>query len=606
MVIRQRAIQAEDKQERHNAILDAAERLLLHSRDRVANVAEVADEAGLGKGTVYLYFPSKEELLLAVHERRIDGFFRAVIVLVEQDVQVAIDDMLALTSRHLVEPPLFLPLASRCFGLMAHSIPPETAVAFRQRMAGRLERAGAGLERHFPALPPGGGVDAAAPKLRAHHRPLADVGKLRRRKLALRDGRSGGLAGFRVALPDRTRRRAARAVAGHGRRAGRFVHSGTSAMNATLRILAMVLLAAAAAGCAKHEALPEAIRPVTLVQVTPPGAGDTAVFAGEVKPRHETDLAFRIGGKLLARDVDVGTRVRKGQMLARLDPADVGLQADAANAQLAATKTEYEFAKAEFDRYQGLLEQKFVSASALDAKRNVLNTNLAKFEQAKANLAVTRNQAGYATLVAPSDGVVTSIGAEAGQVIAAGQAVMRLAREDEREIAIAVPEARVGELARAKQIVVALAADPRKPYRARIREVSPAVDPMTRTFAVRVSVVDPDPALQWGMTANVALIGEPVPGASLLPLTSIYHGGDGQPAVWTYDPPTRKVGLRPIVIAQYREDGVVIGSGVAAGEWVVASGANKLYEGQSVRPYEAPGRPSPPTPPLPVSAATKN
>jgi AcrR family transcriptional regulator len=158
MVIRQRAMQAEDKRERHEAILDAAERVLARSPDQVVNVAEVADEARLAKGTVYLYFPSKDELLLAVHERRIDAFFRDVIALVESAPPVSIEPMFALTRRHIVEPPLFLPLASRCFGLMAHNIPPETAAAFRQRMAARLERAGAGLERHFPALPPGGGV----------------------------------------------------------------------------------------------------------------------------------------------------------------------------------------------------------------------------------------------------------------------------------------------------------------------------------------------------------------------------------------------------------------------------------------------------------------
>jgi AcrR family transcriptional regulator len=158
MVIRQRAIQAEDKQERHDAILDAAVRLLLRSPERVASVAEVADEASLAKGTVYLYFPSKEELLLAVHERGIDGFFRDVIERVEREPRVEIEAMLQLTRQHLVDPPLFLPLASRCFGLMAHSIPLETAAAFKQRMSARLERAGAGFERHFQALPPGGGV----------------------------------------------------------------------------------------------------------------------------------------------------------------------------------------------------------------------------------------------------------------------------------------------------------------------------------------------------------------------------------------------------------------------------------------------------------------
>lgn len=158
MVIRQRAMQAHDKQERHDAILDAAERLLLRSPDRVASVAEVAGEADLAKGTVYLYFPGKEELLLAVHERNVDGFFRPLIAILEGTKAVAFDDVFAVTRERIVTPPLFLPLASRCFGLMAPSIPPDIAAAFMQRMATRLERAGAGLERHFPQLKPGDGV----------------------------------------------------------------------------------------------------------------------------------------------------------------------------------------------------------------------------------------------------------------------------------------------------------------------------------------------------------------------------------------------------------------------------------------------------------------
>jgi AcrR family transcriptional regulator len=158
MVIRQRAIQAEDKQERHEAILDAAARLLARSPERIASMADVADEAGLAKGTVYLYFPSTEELLLAVHERNIDGFFRALIARLERDEPVHIQDVLALTHEHIVEPPLFLPLAARCFGLMAQSIPAEPAFAFKQRMAERLTRAGKGLERHFQELRPGAGL----------------------------------------------------------------------------------------------------------------------------------------------------------------------------------------------------------------------------------------------------------------------------------------------------------------------------------------------------------------------------------------------------------------------------------------------------------------
>ncbi len=158
MVIRQRAIQAEAKQERHHAILDAAERLLERSPERIANVAEVADEAGLAKGTVYLYFPGKDELLLAVHERGLDVFFDALIELLDGEKPVAFDDILALTHAHLVEPSLRLPLAARCFGMMAQSIPAEAAVAFKLRMFERLNRAGAGLERHFPALGAGRGM----------------------------------------------------------------------------------------------------------------------------------------------------------------------------------------------------------------------------------------------------------------------------------------------------------------------------------------------------------------------------------------------------------------------------------------------------------------
>jgi AcrR family transcriptional regulator len=158
MVIRQRAIQAEDKQERQQAILDAAERLLLRCPERVASVAEVADEAGLAKGTVYLYFPSKEALLLALHERNIDAFFRALIALCERTVRVQVADILAITRTHMVEAPLFLPLATRCFAQIGQGVELEASTAFRQRMADRLMNAGAALERHFARLVPGGGV----------------------------------------------------------------------------------------------------------------------------------------------------------------------------------------------------------------------------------------------------------------------------------------------------------------------------------------------------------------------------------------------------------------------------------------------------------------
>ncbi len=158
MVIRQRAIQAEAKQERHQAILDAAERLLEGSPERIASVAEVAEEAGLAKGTVYLYFRGKEELLLAVHERSLDVFFDALDACFASGDPVGFDDILALTRKHLIEPPLHLPLAARCFGMMAQGIPAEAAAAFKLRMFERLQQAGAGLEEHFAQLGTGRGL----------------------------------------------------------------------------------------------------------------------------------------------------------------------------------------------------------------------------------------------------------------------------------------------------------------------------------------------------------------------------------------------------------------------------------------------------------------
>ena len=360
-------------------------------------------------------------------------------------------------------------------------------------------------------------------------------------------------------------------------------------MNSSRILIAFFALVLAACGA---KAPPqEVVRPVQLTQVAVGNTAESAVFAGEVRPRHEADLGFRIGGKIVARTVDVGAHVKKGQALARLDPADVGLQAEAAKAQVAATETEYRFAQAEFERYENLTREKFISASALDAKRNTRDANRAKYEQAKAQLAVSQNQASYATLVANEDGVVTAVNAEPGQVVTSGQAVVRIAREDEREVAISVPENRIGELKSAQELVAVLWANPGKTYKARVREVSPAVDPTTRTFAVRVTIENADASVQWGMTANVGVLAAGNASAALLPLTAIYHH-DGKPAVWRYDAQTRQVELTPVAIGQYREDGVLVTAGVRNGDWVVAAGVHKLIPGQVVRPYDAgPGQP---------------
>jgi len=374
------------------------------------------------------------------------------------------------------------------------------------------------------------------------------------------------------------------------------------------RSVAALIAAASIGACSKQAPRPDVVRPVQLAPVVVASMAQAAVFAGEVKPRHEADLAFRIGGKIIERRVDVGAQVAKGQVLARLDPADVALQAQAAEAAVAAARTESDFARAELDRYENLFRQKFVSESALDGKQNAMRAAQARLQQTQATLAVTNNQAAYATLVAPDRGVITSITMEAGQVVAAAQPVMKLAGSDEREVAIAVPESRIGEVRAAKHLVVVLLSSPQRVFAGRVREISPAVDPVTRTFSVRVSVPDADASLSWGMTANVATRSGAAAEAAIVPLSALYHDAAGNPAVWVYDGASNKIALRKVELGPYREDGAVIAGGLRHGEWIVAAGVHKLKEGQTVKPYEAPGQPAPTsvaparTAPLPLAA----
>lgn len=349
------------------------------------------------------------------------------------------------------------------------------------------------------------------------------------------------------------------------------------------RTIVLALAAALVlAACSKQAAPPPAPRTV-IAQVVGAKPGDGAnVYSGEIRARYENDLAFRVGGKVVARFVDVGAIVKKGQPLARLDPQDAQLGADGARSALAAAEADHALAKAEVERYRDLYAKKFVSQAVLDARETAFNTTKARLEQARAQLATARNQSSYTTLAAEADGVITAVGVEAGQVVAAGQTVMRFARPAEKEVVISLPESRLAELRDAKQIQVAVLAAPEKPYAGEIREVAPTADPTTRTFAVKITLLAPDDAVKLGMTANVALGQRAAPETLSVPLTALTQI-DGQPAVWVVDPQTSKVHLRPVTVGAYREDGATIATGLKAGEVVVTAGAHKLLAGETVR-----------------------
>ena len=335
-------------------------------------------------------------------------------------------------------------------------------------------------------------------------------------------------------------------------------------------------------GCSKQAPPAEDVRPVSVIKVAP-GAGTSDVsYTGDVRARYETALGFRVAGKIISRDVEVGSQVRHGQLLARLDPSDYKLNIEAAKSQLAAARSDFLQAEDDLKRYQDLYEKKFVSAAEYDRRKTSFNVAKARLEQAQAQLGVTQNQSTYTTLRADHDGIITAITAEVGQVMSAGQPVMKLARPEEKEVVISVPESRLDEIKSAGQVAITLWADPDARYKGHVREVSPSADAVTRTYTVKVSIEGARPGVELGMTANVFLGGREAAEVIRLPLTALYQK-DGQPAVWVVDPQTSQVALTPVKLARYTEDAVEIAAGLKAGDVVVRAGVHKLNAGQKVR-----------------------
>lgn len=292
----------------------------------------------------------------------------------------------------------------------------------------------------------------------------------------------------------------------------------------------------------------------------------SASYSGEVRARHETTLAFRVGGKMIERLVDVGAAVKPGQMLARLDPADLALQAGQAEAQRA-------LAEADARRYRDLRARNFISQSALDAKETTLRT-------ADAQAALARNQSAYSVLKADKAGAIAQVLAEPGQVMAAGQPVFRLAEAGEVEVAISIPESRLDGLKPGVPAEVTFW-NQHKPLRGRLRELAPVADPATRTYAARISLSDADAAVVLGMTATVRFL-EGDDKALVIPLAAVFQQGP-RPAVWIVGADD-SVSLRPVALAGYRDAGAVVADGLKPGERIVAAGVHKLNAGEKVRP----------------------
>ena len=337
-------------------------------------------------------------------------------------------------------------------------------------------------------------------------------------------------------------------------------------------------------GCEQTTEPPAPPRPALVMVVGAKAASSAMTLVGEVRPRYESNQGFRINGKIIERKVDVGDIVKQNQVLVRLDPADADLSAAATQADVRAAEADRVLATAELARYRQLFTKKFVSASALDIKQAELKSANAKLAQAKAQARIATNQTQYTNLTADRNGVVTLIQAEPGQVVVAGDLIVKIAGIQELEVLLAVPESRMDEVQLNAGVKIKLWADQQKIYSGLVREISPAADSATRAFDVRVAIQDANAAVKLGETARVKFnpLNEQQEISFLIPSTALTEI-NGKKSVWVIDS-NNKAQPRAVTAGLFSEEGILITSGLEAGEKIAIAGVHTLIKDQQVKP----------------------
>ena len=338
-------------------------------------------------------------------------------------------------------------------------------------------------------------------------------------------------------------------------------------------------------GCSKDVAETES---VPFVMVTQPNSthNEQKSYAGDVQARQQTALAFRVGGQIVERYVDVGDQVKVGQVLAKLDVQDAQLQLNAANAQLENAQSAAKNAEDELKRFKQLLPINAVSRSQYDAVDNQYKAALSNLKQAQSNYDVSRNQTGYNQLVANKNGVITARNIEVGQVIAAGQAAYQVAIAGDRDVVIGVPEQAIAEIKVGQTAWITLWSKPEDKFAAYVREISPAAD-QSRTFSVKVALREGNAAIQLGQSARV-FFNQLQQNVLSVPLSSVSANGQ-QAYVWVVksDQSIHKV---PVSLGAYGRDSVPVLSGLNATDYVVIGGVHLLREKQKIQPIDRENR----------------
>ena len=355
-----------------------------------------------------------------------------------------------------------------------------------------------------------------------------------------------------------------------------FVLAGLATLLGTLGALG---------ACSKTAPAPEPIRAVKVITVGTAPVLSQYEFSGEVKAQVESRLGFRVGGKIVKRQAELGQRVKAGQVLAQIDPQDYQLAADAARAQVAAAQTNRDLAAADFKRYQELKNQNFISGAELERRESTLKAAEAQLQQARSQLSVQANQATYASLVADLSGIVTAVEAEPGQVVSAGAPVVRIAADGPRDVVFSVPEDKLAGLVHGAPVKIRVWSQNRQ-ITGKIREIAASSDPQTRTYAVKASL-DAGEALALGSTAYVVPeLHAPVTTQVIkLPTTALRQEGNVT-AVWVLDLASMTVNSQVIQVATADGNDVVVAGGLKPGMRVVSAGVHVLSPGQKVSIYQ--------------------
>ncbi|MDB5368342.1 MAG: efflux transporter periplasmic adaptor subunit [Rhodospirillales bacterium] len=350
------------------------------------------------------------------------------------------------------------------------------------------------------------------------------------------------------------------------------------------RFAVLLLLASPLVACDDAPPPDPKPRPVRAVTLANSAAGETISLTGQIRAQVQTSLAFRVDGRVIERRVQIGDRVAAGQVIARLDPQ---LQQNAlrtAQANLTAAQGQALQARNNFGRQQALLNEGYTSRTHFDQAQQTLQTTEAQVAAARAQLHTAEEELSFTQLVADAAGTATAVGAEPGEVVPPGRMVVEVARDGGLDAVFSVPAQLIRTVSPDVVVDIALTDDPRIAAKGRVRELAPQADPATRTFAVKVGLIDPPPAMRLGATVT-GRVTTAAPRGIEIPASALTQA-DGRPAVWVIDPQSQTVSLRSVGVLRYDATSIVVSEGLQSGDKVVTAGVQVLRPGQKVRVLE--------------------